>query len=209
VTRELVGQPFFALADKDAATPVPSLKLAWRPGATYQIASADADGKCRLWDVESRRLVRTFEAPHAASKDEFVKLTQLAFAPDGKTLYFAPAGHPLLRRWNVDGVETPETIRLPTGDGYLRALAIGADGHRLALSAVRTYLWDTHSRQYVQTIMEGVNDALAFSPDGRYLALLSKQGVGLWDVRAQKLALPGRMSVVEAQCCDSLRMAEC
>jgi len=102
-------------------------------------------------------------------------LHALAFAPDGATLYAASGTHLGVLRWDLaTGKELPPLGR---HDGGLNGLALSADGRLLAAVTMggSLYLWElaTGQTRFVAADL-GYATVVAFSPDGRLLALANR-----------------------------------
>lgn len=146
-----------------------------------------------LWDVNSRS-----EDPRAHFTQE-VRVTDVAFSPDGKTLASvgdasdnrsSPNNEPA-KLWDLTRID-PE----PYGQGAPRrnlaledvtyAVAFSPDGKTLATGGpggdVR--LWDVATGRLKATLTNRRIEArdLAFSPDGRSLAVTADGGVLLWNL---------------------------
>ncbi|WP_327332476.1 serine/threonine-protein kinase [Streptomyces anulatus] len=146
-----------------------------------------------LWDVNSRS-----EDPRAHFTQE-VRVTDVAFSPDGKTLASvgdasdnrsSPNNEPA-KLWDLTRID-PE----PYGQGAPRrnlaledvtyAVAFSPDGKTLATGGpggdVR--LWDVATGRLKATLANRRIEArdLAFSPDGRSLAVTADGGVLLWNL---------------------------
>lgn len=146
-----------------------------------------------LWDVNSRS-----EDPRAHFTQE-VRVTDVAFSPDGKTLASvgdasdnrsSPNNEPA-KLWDLTRID-PE----PYGQGDPRrnlaledvtyAVAFSPDGKTLATGGpggdVR--LWDVATGRLKATLANRRIEArdLAFSPDGRSLAVTADGGVLLWNL---------------------------
>ena len=162
--------------------------LATTPNGTM-LASSGVDGTIRLWDVSAAQLSRTLKG-HAAP------VSALAFRSDGKALLSGDrAGR--LKYWDLtngkehaghfrtsalaDKVEEPARSILAaamTFDGRTLAVAVVQPHPENSPDADRSYveLWDVLTGR-LRTILRDVSGPLAFSPDGRTLAI----GGRLWD----------------------------
>ncbi|MBB5961166.1 protein kinase domain-containing protein [Planomonospora venezuelensis] len=162
------------------------------------VSDARADGVW-LWDVASRKKIAILDtgSPYIASA---------AFSPDGRTL--ATVGSETFdasystQLWDVGSRKKTATL----GDD-VHAVAFSPDGKILAgygrtgetgpegWPRYAIMLWDAASRKKITTWGAGVSvDELAYSPNGRLLAVRGTGGVGipLWDVVSrQKIAVLG------------------
>jgi WD40 repeat protein len=147
------------------------------------LASAGGDGRVCLWDAATGKLVRDV-ARLRPGEACFV-----AFSPDGKTL--AGGGRPEGNHddtppvWLWDVATGKETGRLGGPEVTLHVAAFSADGAGLVTATqdgdVR--LWNVKSG-VLRWRAEGGGEALAVSPDGRFVASgggLSRSGGG--DIR--------------------------
>ena len=82
------------------------------------LATGDAKGFVRFWDLSTGRVLRTFPAHEAA-------ITSVMFSPNGKLLLTASVDHEA-RIWNVHGRLQPRLIRWHFGP--LRGAAFSPDG---------------------------------------------------------------------------------
>jgi WD40 repeat protein len=154
-------------------------------GSGNLLASANINGKVRIWDLDDHRQIGpAIRLPH------FV--VGLDFSPDGSQLAI-PFG---LHGGGPDGVEVVDVqsrervARLPAVS-EVRVVRYSPDGRLLATGLVdgTTQFWGTDSwRQVAAPLTIGEGDVLRieFSPDGRTLASSVSEGfVGLWDVESQ------------------------
>lgn len=141
------------------------------------------DGSLLFWDVGGRAAMR-----HASAGDQ-TRVTAVQFAPDGKRV--AWGGYPA-RGGDGGGVRSLSrngaAKAFKDGTGAIFALAVAPDGRTFAtggshpdvfiraLEGVKTLRRLTHGDR------EGCR-AIAYSPDGKTLALGLGGGVQLWDVR--------------------------
>ncbi len=156
------------------------------------IASGGADDIVRLYDLEAGegdKEVRRFER---TTREYTGNVNAVAFSPDGEDIAAALDGtNDVVRIWPTDGSSTVETVLSSPGDGYGRALSVRfdpTDGRRLAVGYAEgtVVIWNTSSVRNL-TLEAHPGDAvwaLAFSPDGRYLATGSDVDEGvirIWD----------------------------
>jgi WD40 repeat protein len=151
------------------------------------LASCDARGTVKLWDLATFKEVASLDGNALC----------LAFAPDGKWLATGGVDH-TVRLWEVPTRREVVSLRGP-------ALAIGAvafspEGRSLAVGGTAAarpgappthavQIWDVATRQ-LRRILAGHDRgvmALAFSPDGKLLAVACGDSVKVWDTASGKL----------------------
>jgi hypothetical protein len=137
-----------------------------------------SDHAIRLWDLSTRKLVRTFEG----HTDE---LRGLAFSPDGKYALSASLDG-TARLWEVSTGK--EVRRFEGHTGALRMCALSADGKRALTSSLdgTARAWDVASGKEISRFEGHHADVLvaAFTPDGRFaVSGGADMVVRLWDVR--------------------------
>jgi WD40 repeat protein len=141
------------------------LSLAFRPDSE-RLASASHDRTVKVWDVGSGRELRTLG--HAS------RVHGVAYSPDGQRLASA-CGDGLLRVWEADTGK--ELLRLPGPRGAPGTVLLGPDP------------WSALLNLRINTASLG---AVAFSPDGRFLAagslavLDANNRVLVWDSHSGK-----------------------
>jgi WD40 repeat protein len=141
------------------------------------LASAGEDGATKLWDVATRRELRTFKRGTDG-------VNALAVSADGRTLATGARDGTVVL-WEL---ASGRQLRVLTGhEAPVTAVAISPDGQLIASGSLdhSVRLWERGSGAAVRTLAghrDGVL-ALAFSADGRTLASGSvDKTVRLWDV---------------------------
>jgi WD40 repeat protein len=163
-----------------------------RRGDCYSAPAFSADGRLLasagsrivLWDAVTGKELREVQGP--------IQLctrvgTAVAFAPDGKTLI--SAGTDDVQLWEVATGKRLRQIR--QGQTTIQELALSPDGQLLATTggeARTVWLWDVPTGKPLRSLAAPGTRSLAFSPDGRTVALVTS-GVGndnavvcLWNV---------------------------
>lgn len=176
--------------------------VAFHPGGKL-LASAGAEGKIRLWDVETGRVVRElFPRGRVVTGPSDLtpqprRIEWLAFSPDGRMLAEVAANGPLrstVRLWSPeDGSEIRE---LGSGGEGVRCLAFTPDGKLVATNVREGRAWrykitlrevDT-GRVAAELDEKGFAPVLvAISPDGKRLASAGGRSIHIWDLPQRKL----------------------
>lgn len=105
----------------------------------------------------------------------------LAFSPDDKTL--APAGNDkAIKLWEVTAGKERATLRGPTGRVTFIAFSTGGETLASNASDGTVRVWDTaQGKEKLSVPTKSISYAMAYSPDGKSLALGGFEGVVLWD----------------------------
>jgi RNA polymerase sigma factor (sigma-70 family) len=140
-------------------------------GVTLALYLSDQPEVVYLWHAGTGRELRRLDVP-AETPGVRSTICALRFAPDGKTLFAGSGTHLALLRWDV---ATGKSLA-PLGrhDGAVNGIALAPDGRSVAAVTMdgTLYLWETATGQArLVTKNAGYATAVAFSPDGRLLAL--------------------------------------
>jgi DNA-binding XRE family transcriptional regulator/Tol biopolymer transport system component len=150
------------------------------------LATGNADGTVRRWDVATHRQITALTGPGAVNS--------VAFSPDGTTLV-GGSTHGTVQRWDVATRRQITALRDPAFTGTVTSVAFSPDGTTLVgasrYHAVRVWDLTTNSCTCVPplttTITTSPATSVAFSPDGVTLATGNADGtVRLWDVATDR-----------------------
>lgn len=142
------------------------------------IATAGADGRARVWDVETGRVIRIWSDDKPARA--------VALSPDGQVA--AVGGDDMIVR--LYDIATGQVAAEFEGhEGAINSLVFSPDDRFLASSATdgTIKLWQVQLRKYVRT-MDGMATSLAFAPDGKLLAAAAGGALRLWDTEYGEIA---------------------
>jgi len=152
-----------------------------KPTANLErIATNAPDGGIRVWKLSSPGDAATMNVPANAGD-----IRDIALSLDGRRLVAATSNNALLA-WNTEegGVMTL------TGHGNtITAVALSPDSDRAASASAdgSIRIWDLRSARSVHILQQlGRTSLLAFSPDGRSLAVVLGRAVDLWDIDTEQ-----------------------
>ncbi|MDG4862254.1 WD40 repeat domain-containing protein, partial [Streptomyces sp. T-3] len=140
------------------------------------------ENKVRLWDVDSGRVVKTFDGPPSPKVFEGF-FQSIAVSPDGKTLIAASVDAGLFV-WDIPSGRKADVQK----GSYTAPLAISPDGKFLTTARPFT-LRELPSLRRVATIDEEQTnrEAAVFSPDSQLLAVAEMSGpIKLWNTVTQR-----------------------
>jgi WD40 repeat protein len=168
-------------------------------GPGHQLASGGKDGTVILWDPAGRTALQELLEHPAARGTAGAEVHTVAFDGHG-TLLTATGARVTL--WDYAHRKPVGDLPNPTvAGGVVTGAAISPDGRRVAAvftteSGSSIVLWDAVNRVIVKTaaVERATAGAVAFSPDGRWVAIAGIEEVVLWDVErqdtARRLGLP-------------------
>jgi RNA polymerase sigma factor (sigma-70 family) len=151
-----------------------------------RLATVGRDGKVRLRDVATGKDLFQFDPAVAGP------VTKTFFSPDGKVLLVVGEKSDV-SLWNV---ESGKRLRTLTGENpHVLAVALSMDGKQLAMSEGdgNIRLWDVASgqprtwRKNRAVLKADPAGALAFSPDGQYLASGHAQATRIWELASGEI----------------------
>jgi WD40 repeat protein len=138
------------------------------------LVTARSDNLLKVWDVQTGHEIRTLRG-HASTP------SLLAISADGQSLASVDSDN-TVRVWATGAGE--ERNRL-LHQGIVVFLAVSPDGHTLATSDPNFFkvkLWNLSTRKSIDFFAGERTGHVAFSPDGKWFALLSSGGqLRLWD----------------------------
>lgn len=172
------------------------------------------DGKVRVWDVPTRKLIATIKGYHRSAlfspdgktlaidkklwdshtfkeirslTEDQTSMRALAFSPDGTLITNTVRNSIIL--WNL---RTGQSENIPIGDtDYLNTLGLSPDGKTIVCRGKKSNtvaLWNTETREQI-TILFGnkhVVNSVAYSPDGNTIASSCFEMICIWDANTKQ-----------------------
>jgi eukaryotic-like serine/threonine-protein kinase len=189
---------------EDGILPVTTVCAAVSPDGKT-VATGDADGTLKLWDLVSRQLLASVKAHAFGFGSGF---GCIAFSPDGRLLATGSGIDTIVKVWDPVNALKPVWAQDLAGWGPgLESLGFSPDSQTLAVTIrfKKTVLLNTATGQ-AQAVLSTASAfagiwATVFSPDGQILATGGDGGlVRLWDSPSGRLHadLKGHISIVRA-----------
>jgi WD40 repeat protein len=144
------------------------------------LASADSTGKVCLWQCPQMQPVHVLNAGDT-------EICCLAFSADGRLLAFGGTDR-RIHVWDVERTRPLAAVSAPPQKPT--SVALDAEGTRLVTNGGgrSCRVWDTGTRQPLVTLAENeAIGALAWSPDGRWIAGAAGHHVRVWHAQSGKL----------------------
>jgi WD40 repeat protein len=155
--------------------------VAYSPDGRW-LASGSWDNTVRLWDAATGEPCATLPHPNS--------VWDLAFGPDGTWLVTGCRLNDRLRIWDVASARLLRELRLPD-DGF-DSLTVSPNGARVAVTrsdvAGNTFCLDVFDVASGKVLFSSNGATLAYSPDGRFLAVVAadQKTVLLLDARTHE-----------------------
>lgn len=168
---------------------------------TYLDQALNRPVRLPIWDLERRVISRTIVSNLPPRADQPSLAVQVRFSDDGRRIALL---HPTaLEVFEVSSGRRVSQLALPAAGDLL---GISTDGRRLLL---RTFVGENeqlllidadagNTRVLAETPGSHASSALAFSPDGRRLAVRRAASIELWDVAAARRTSTREMQPDEA-----------
>jgi len=161
--------------------------LAFSPdGKTLVSVAASGPDRTQLWDVASGKVIAPLGFLGSGER-----IGGVSFSPDGKTLALVNFGRKnTLGLWDLAAQAPTATFSLPTGyqppaltfSPDSKTLAYTDDNSQLRDTGFKVQLLDVASGKRRATLFNYYNTALAFTPDGKMLAIGKGTGeITLWN----------------------------
>ncbi|MEP0912527.1 protein kinase [Leptolyngbya sp. GB1-A1] len=147
--------------------------IAFSPDRRNILSGAD-DSALKLWDVNSGRCLQTLRGHRA-------RVFAVAFDPTGREAISA-SNDQTIKLWNLTTGQVLQTLK---GHQQLTAIALSSSGRYVLAGDTSIKLWDLSTGQVVRTFDDPGVQAIAFSPNERYLLSGSQDGrLRIWEVES-------------------------
>ena len=149
--------------------------IRFTPDNRYLI-SGSWDSTIRIWDIDSTNCVKALKCSRGI----------YSIAIDSEGVYLL-SGHSdgALRLWNI--VTGHCMISFSGESNTIRSVAITSDGKYAVSGSKSLRLWDMKAAQCLWNIDDYWIEAVAISPDNRYIIASVGRDIGLWELLTGKL----------------------
>jgi WD40 repeat protein len=162
--------------------------VAWS-ASDATIAAGSEEGFAGIWNADDGRLIHTLQGHTNV-------VSCVSFSSDGRTILTAAADD-VIRLWKAKGGEEVRTFEIGKEEGLaplnsrsVESAAWSADCKTVATSITGLSLHDVKTGSRIRPYPDGDihYSAIAYSPDGKYLAASFHDGIAIWNVATEKLA---------------------
>ena len=148
------------------------------------MASVGNDNTIKLWDIESKTELRTFEEVKGGNQ-----LISVDFSPDGKNV-FATSSADSAKIWDAETGKLVRDLNHKNGTTFITSTR---DGKIFATGGTdgSVILWDAANGKTLGNVSAGTGRVLsiAFSPDGKQIAAASGRSAKVFDTKLRNIQL--------------------
>ena len=129
------------------------------------LASKSRDGSLKIWDVNTKQLMRTINTSQRG---------EIAFSPDGNLLATGGGTDKVVNLWDPDTGELLRTLEEPLDK--VSSVAFSPSGDILASASADgwVHLWNPHTGQLLNTLQSIEEVSIAFRDDGSIISYAIK-----------------------------------
>jgi len=143
-----------------------------------RVGASGSDAVVRVWELPAGRPALTLMGP------SIIRLTGLAFSPAGDRVAVAGSDR-VIRIWDTSTGKETDSLLGHSHSVY--GVAFSPDGRRIASAASEVRVWDATTGQQARVFHgeprgAGLANRPPFSPDGRFLALVSRSSIRIRDL---------------------------
>jgi WD40 repeat protein len=151
------------------------------------LATGGESGAVKIWDT---KLLRGYVEPQQPDKT-FIPFVAVAYSRE-KRMFASLGVTGSIRLWGADAYDQQPRVLKSDGDEAFSAIAFSPKGETLAVGDAggKTHFFDSTSLKETATPVESLAGnriaSVAYSPDGKLLAISGGDTVVIWDVRARR-----------------------